>query len=167
MFWETKNGLKFEFIQIIDFLRNSDCIYPHLSISHVDGFINPKQKIGATWEDTCQASPPIITETININEMVEQILNDYIPGLNYIMCIYEESKNKRYLNVFNVRTKEHFRIELHMDLFTNSELYFLNIPEYICKYQNIKNIHKDIKSILKKFKFETIDIMPEILTLII
>ena len=177
MFWESKDGLKYEFLGIIDSLYNNDCNNDynnpylntpiHLNISHVYSYINPKQKIEDTWEDTCMASPSIITETININDMVEQVLKDYIPGLNYIMCIYEENKNQKYMNIFNVWTKEHIRIEIIKDLKIRQFLYTLNIPEYILKYQNIKNIHKDIKYILKKFEFKTIDIMPEVLTLIL
>jgi hypothetical protein len=190
MFWENKRELKFEFIGAMERLYdiNQDDsfkeIFPyperiHLGIYYINNFMNFCE-LYDTWENTCEhyfKNPSNFTNLDNVDKYIQLILKYFVKGLNCFMYIYEENNKKEYLNIFNLKTMEHVRLymckkELKMQNKEDKDkieftLFTLNIPEYIHKYQNIKNIHKDIKFLIKKHNFKTIDVMPEVLTLII
>ena len=147
----------------------------HLGISYMYLFTNihTLDKCNHWFDiyDKNQLIKTISNETNSI-ELIDRtfkcIIKNYKEEMNYLVNVYEINEGKEYINIFSLIEMKHTRIEINEDL--TEELRSMKMSEryeVLLRQENIKNIHKDIKYIIKKHRFKTINIATEILQLII
>jgi hypothetical protein len=147
----------------------------HLGISYMYFFTNIHTLENAKdWIDIYNQNQLIKNIDNNTNTLekvdksLEIIIDTYRKDMNYLPHVYEINREKEYLNIFSLLEKKHARIEINEDLIkelNSTSMY--KIHKILFKYENKKNIHKDIKYLIKKHNFETIDLKTELLPLLL
>lgn len=147
----------------------------HLGISYMYFFTNINNIDNLDhWFDIYDKNQPIkeIDNNTNTLELIDKslgiIINTFKKGINYLPNIYEINKGKEYLNIFSLLDMKHSRIEINKDLMEEiNNASTRGTYEILLRHENKKNIHKDIRYLIKKHNFETVDLTIEVLHLIL